>query len=160
VQRQVNVPWQDYARVADVVMTSPNPNVAAVDLTSSVPIQVARGSVETDASGTRQATLFIPQGVQATMTWPDRTTQALNTHHAGITEYSVGLGAEGLKGMPATLPANVAYAYSFEINADEAVQAGAQEVTFSQPVPFYVENFLNFPVGIAVPLGSYHRASD
>src|SRR5262249_8219503 len=48
----------------------------------------------------------------------------------------------------------------FELTADEAVAAGATETSFSQPLPFYVENFLNFPVGIAVPLGSYERAAD
>jgi hypothetical protein len=160
VQRQVAVPWQDYARVPDVVMTAVDPNVTAIDLTSSAPIQVARGSVETDANGSRQATLFFPQGVQATMTLPNGTTQNLTTLHVRATEYTVGTATTGLHAMPGTLPADVAYAYSFELNSDEAVAAGATETTFSQPLPFYVENFLNLPVGIAVPLGSYDRGAD
>ena len=158
VQRQVDVPWQDYAHAPDVVMTAVDPNVTAVDLTSSAPIQVARGSVESDANGSRQATLFFPQGTQATMTLPDGSMQNLTTLHVRATEYSVG--TSGRNALPGTLPANVAYAYTFELNADEAVAAGATEINFSQPLPFYVENFLNFPVGIAVPLGSYDRATD
>ncbi len=44
-----------------------------------------------------------------------------------------------------------------EITADEALAAGATSVTLSQPIPFYVENFLGFPVGTAVPVGYYDR---
>src|SRR5262249_46042030 len=150
--------WQDYARVSDVVMTAVDSNVTAVDLTSSAPIQVVRGSVQSDANGSRQATLFFPQGVQATMTLPDGTTQSMSTLHVRATEYSVG--PNGVKALPGTLPATVAYAYTFELNADEAVAAGATEIDFSQPLPFYVENFLGLPVGIAVPLGSYDRGAD
>ena len=42
---------------------------------------------------------------------------------------------------------------------DEAIDAGAAQVTFSQPLPFYVENFLGFPVGTAIPVGFYNTAS-
>ena len=59
--------------------------------------------------------------------------------------------------MPASLPANTAYTYAFEVNADEAVAAGAPEIEFSEPLIFYTDNFLNFPAGTAVPLGSYDR---
>ena len=44
-----------------------------------------------------------------------------------------------------------------ELSVDEAIAAGATDVRFSQPLPFYVENFLGFPVGIAVPTGFYDR---
>src|SRR5262249_11442047 len=30
---------------------------------------------------------------------------------------------------------------------------------FNQPVPFYVENFIGFPVGTAVPVGYYDRTA-
>jgi hypothetical protein len=158
VQRQISVAWQNQVHVLDVVMTAADSNVTAVDLTSSAPVQVARGSIESDANGSRQATLFFPHGVQATMTLPDGSTQNLTSLHVRATEYSVG--ANGQSALPGTLPANVAYAYTFELNADEAVNAGATEITFSQALPFYVENFLNFPVGIAVPLASYDRSAD
>jgi hypothetical protein len=39
------------------------------------------------------------------------------------------------------------YTYAVELSADEAFQAGATKVTFDKPLAFYVENFLDFPVG-------------
>ena len=64
------------------------------------------------------------------------------------TEFTVG--ANGPKAMPAELPANVAYTYCVDLNADEA-----DNIQFSQPVYFYLDNFLNFPVGGNVPTGYY-----
>jgi RHS repeat-associated protein len=60
--------------------------------------------------------------------------------------------------MPAELPPTTAYTYAVELSVDEALAAGAASVRFSQPVAFYVENFLGFPAGTGVPLGSYDRA--
>ena len=48
--------------------------VTTIDL--SEPIQVARGSVVTDESGTRQATLMFPQSAKASMVLPDGTVAA------------------------------------------------------------------------------------
>jgi hypothetical protein len=59
--------------------------------------------------------------------------------------------------MPAALPPSSGYTYAVELSADEAIVAGATKVQFSQAVPFYVQNFLNFPVGEVVPVGYYDR---
>ena len=59
--------------------------------------------------------------------------------------------------MRGELPPNSGYTYAVELSADEAQAAGASSVEFSQPVSFYVQNFLNFPVGGAVPAGYYDR---
>jgi YD repeat-containing protein len=59
--------------------------------------------------------------------------------------------------MPAELPPTSAYTYAVEFSADEAVEAGAQQITFSQPVISYTENFLNFPVGTIAPQWYYDR---
>ena len=59
--------------------------------------------------------------------------------------------------MPANLPPSSGYTYCAELSADEAVAAGATDVRFSQPLPVYVENFLDFPVGSEVPTGYYDR---
>jgi len=154
-QRQVNVPWQDYAWLPDVVMIPSDLQVTTIDLTSSVPMQVARGSVQSDNDGTRRATLLFPQGTGATMKLPNGDTQSLTTLNVRATEFTVG--PNGPKAMPAILPPNSAYTYCVELGADEAVAAGANQVLFSQPLPFYVENFLNFPVGTNVPVGYYDR---
>jgi hypothetical protein len=71
------------------------------------------------------------------------------------TEYTVGAG--GPAAMPAELPASSAYTYAVELSADEATAMGASTVRFSAPLPFYVDNFLGFPVGGAVPIGYYDR---
>ena len=155
-QRQVNVPWQNYVMVDDVVMIGLDPQVTVIDLTAAAAVQVARGSPQTDADGTRQATLLFPQGTVAEMVLPDGSTQPLTTLSVRATEYSVG--PMGPSAMPAELPPTSGYTYAVEFSVDEALAAGAAEVRFSQPVGHYVENFLNFAVGGIVPAGFYDRA--
>jgi hypothetical protein len=155
VQRSVDVPWQDYASVPDVVLIPLDSQVTAVDPTLSTPIQVARGSPVTDTDGTRQATLFFPQGTQATMTLTDGSTQPLDMLHVRATEYTVG--PSGPAAMPGPLPSSEGYTYAAEFSVDEVVATGATSVSFDRPVPVYVENFVNLPVGLAVPIASYDR---
>ncbi|MHB8574067.1 MAG: NHL domain-containing protein [Dehalococcoidia bacterium] len=154
-QRQVQAPWQDFALLPDVILLPLDPRVTPIDLTASTPIQVARGSVQTDSDGTRQATVLFPQGTQAMLVLPDGTTQSVTTLHVRATEYTSG--ANGPQAMPGALPPTSQYTYAVELSADEAIAAGATTVQFSQPVWTYLENFLNFPVGQAVPLGTYDR---
>ena len=97
----------------------------------------------------------MPAGVQATMTHADGTTERLDAMHVRVTEFTVG--ALGRARMPAPLPPLSQYTYAFEINADEAVASGSKSISFSQPLIYYVDNFLNFPSGTPVPLGSFDR---
>jgi len=157
VQRQVDAPWEDYASADDVVMVPFDADVTAVDLAAGAPLRVARGSAVTDTDGTRRATVLFPPGTEARMILPDGSSAPLGTLHVRATEYTVG--ASGLDAMPAALPPTSGYTYAVELSVDEAQAAGAAEVRFSTPVPFYVENFLRFPVGIDVPLGGYDRAA-
>ncbi len=133
-------------------------NVTTADFSVTAPAQVVRGSVQTDASGTRQATLIIPAGgVMAAMTLPDGTVfPNLAALSLRATEYTVG--SSGAAAMPGVLPPTSAYTYAVELSADEAVAAGATALTFDPPLPFYVENFLGLPVGIQVPVGTYDRS--
>lgn len=153
-QRQVNVPWQDFAIVPDVVLVQLDPQVTVMDLTNPV-MGVAQGSVVTDADGTRQATLLSPPGTTAELVMPDGSTQPISTLSVRATEYTVG--ENGPQAMPAALPPNSAYTYAVEYSVDEALAAGAAEVRFNQPLIHYVENFLNFPVGTIVPVGYYDK---
>jgi len=155
-QRQVNVPWQDYVAVPDVVMIALDPQVTAVTLTGATAIQVARGSAVTDADGTRQATLLFAPGTQATMVLPGGGTQPLTTMSVRATEYTVG--TTGPQAMPALLPPNSLYTYAVSYSVDEAMNAGATSVQFTQPVIAYVENFLGLPVGTTIPSGAYDRS--
>ena len=156
VQRTLeNIPWGDFMHAPDVIMIGLDANVTAVDLTAAVPIQVARGSAITDGDGSRQATVFFPQGTQATMVLPDGSTQPLTSLNVRATEYTVG--PNGPRAMPAKLPPTSGYTYAVEVSIDEALAANATTVRFTRPVPFYVENFLNFPVGGIAPVGVYDR---
>ncbi len=154
-QRQVKVPWQDYTVLPDVVMIPYDNQLTTIDLHQATPIQVARGSVSSDERGTRQATLFFPQGTQATMTLPDGSSRPLSTMSVRATEYTVG--PNGPKAMPAALPPATGYTYCVELSVDEAAAIGASRVEFDRPVPFYVDNFLGIPVGTQVPVGFYDR---
>lgn len=155
VQRQIRAPWQDYAILPDVVLIPLDAQVTAVDLTAGTAMQVARGGMVTDADGSRRATVMFPQGATATMVFSNGSTQPLTALSVRATEYTVG--ANGPAAMPAELPATSGYTYCAELSIDEALAAGAADVQFSVPLPFYVENFLGFPVGMDVPLGSYDR---
>lgn len=163
-QRQINVPWQDYALVPDVILIPYDTNSTSIDFTSvcnsngsctQPGMQVARGSVITDADGTRQATLFFFPDPSIQMTLPDGTALSLSRFHVRATEFTVG--PNGPKAMPADLPPTSGYTYEAEFSVDEAEAAGATRVSFSLPVISYTENFLNFPVGTIVPSGEYDR---
>ena len=153
-QRQVFVPWQGYVNVPDVVLVPLDAKVTTITGNAGA-MQVHQGSVMTDADGSRKATLLFPAGTAATMVMPDGSTQPLATMHVRATEFTVG--AKGPPAMPGQLPPASAYTFAAEFSIDEAVAAGATTVTFNQPVPTYVENFLNFPAGTTVPSGFYDR---
>ncbi len=153
LQRTVKTAWQEYALIDGIVMNELDPLVTTIDLTANTPIQVAQGSLVTDSDGSRQATVLFPQGIQASMTFPDGSTQPLTQLAVRATEYTVG--ENGPQAMPAPLPPTSAYTYAVDLSVDQAIAAGATRVDFSQPVPLYVDNFLDFPVGGIVPIGWY-----
>lgn len=152
VQRQIDVPWQDFTYTPDIVMIALDNEVTSINL-ASPSIQVARGSEMTDSDGTRRATLLFRPGTAAELVLPDGSSQALTTLTVRATEYTVG--ENGPMAMPAAMPADVGYTYAVELSVDEAQGTGAKRVNFNQPIPFYVDNFLGFPIGGAVPLGYY-----
>jgi YD repeat-containing protein len=157
VQRQADVPWQDYVPLDDAVMIPLDGQSAAIQLGGASPaMQVAQGGPVTDADGARQATVLFPAGARATFTRPDGSTGALATLHVRATEYTVG--DSGPRAMPGPLPANSGYTYAVELSVDEALAEGASRVDFDRPLPFYVDNFTGFAVGQAVPAGWYDRA--
>jgi len=156
VDRQVDVPWQDYVWIEDAVLTPLDPIANEIDLSTPLsPAQVAQGSVETDADGTRQATLVFQPDTSAEMVMPNGTEVPLDELTVRATEYTVG--ANGQAAMPAELPPTSGYTYAAEYSVDEAIAAGAKEVRFSRPVANYTDNFLDFPVGSPVPTGHYDR---
>ena len=155
-QRQINVPWQDYVSCPDVVLIPLDTASTAVDLTQTGQSHTAQGSVvpaEGAGVGARQVNLYFPPGVQAWLVMPGGSEQPASTLTVRATEYTVG--ANGPAAMPAELPATSFYTYAVEFTADEAQNAGAKGVRFSQEIFAYLDNFLNFPVGDRIPSGYY-----
>ena len=155
VERDAAPGWQDYAVLDQVVLTTLDPNITTVDVESSTSTQIARGSEVTDSDGTRQATLLFEPGTTAQIELPSGRKKSIDELSVRATELTVG--STGEQAMPADLPPSSGYTYAVELSADEADQYGA-EVLFSKPVINYVENFIGFPVGTAVPTGYFDRA--
>ena len=155
-QRQVLSEWNHFHSVDDVVMLPVDGQVTAL-VAGAPSLQVARASVVADTDGKRQATLLIPAGTTASMTLANGQTQSLTNLHSRATEYTQG--DNGPKAMPGTLPPTSGYTYAVEWSVDEAQSVGATSVLFSQPAISYLENFLKFPAGTAVPIGYYDRQS-
>jgi RHS repeat-associated protein len=157
LQRTVSTPWQDYVHADDVVMIPLDVNATVINLNNtSESYQVAQGSMEADSDGQRRAAVLFPQGTAANMILPDGSSQPLTSLTVRATEYTVG--ENGPKRMPGPLPPTSGYTYAVELSVDEAMAQGAVQVNFSKPLPVYVDNFLNFPVGQAVPAGWYDRS--
>lgn len=148
--RRVTTRWNQQKPVDDVALVAYDGAVTTITAGAAA-VQVAQGSPVTDGDGTRRATIIFPAGTTATLTNADGTTASASTLHVRATEFTVG--ANGPKAMPALLPANSGYTYCVELSVDEA-----PGVTFSNPLPVYVDNFINFPVGTPVPLGYFDRS--
>ncbi len=151
VQRVVDVPGNSYANASVVEMIEPDAAVTTIALDQSIEgFQIATGSVLVDENGERQATLLFPSSASATLHLPDGTLESISTLSIRLTEYT------GVDALPAEMAAGSIASYAFEANADEARNRGAS-LEFSEPLTFYVDNFLGFPVGTALPLVNYDR---
>ncbi len=154
-QRRVEAPFQDFRTVPDVALVPLDPVATPVIFGSNAPPQMAAGSPQTDADGTRTTRVFLPPGTTASLVMPDGNTHPVSGLTLHLTEYTVG--ANGPAAMPAVLPPTSAYTFCAEFNAEEELTSGAELIQFNQPVFGYVENFLKVPVGMLVPSGYYDR---
>ncbi|HKY36890.1 MAG TPA: RHS repeat-associated core domain-containing protein [Polyangiaceae bacterium] len=153
--RSLEVPWAGSVRADEIRLLQADPQVTEVDLLDEdEPFHVVQGSVSEDDDGIRQGTLLLPSNTLATMHL-EGSSEPINLMNIRITEFTVG--PSGVQAMPAALPPTSHYTYAFEVNADEAVAAGARSIEFTVPLVYYVHNFLEFPSGTVVPVGSYSR---
>ncbi len=152
-QRTIDTDANDYFSIDDVVMVPVSSMGTAIDLSQSV--QIAHGTTEMDDNGARRASLVFLAGTQATLKYPDGTTEPISSFTVRPTEITVG--ELGPLAMPAELPAFTNYNYAIEYFVDEAAERRAVSVEFNQPVIGYVDNFLEWPVGAAIPVGAYDR---
>jgi len=152
-QRTLDTRWQDWVWARETVLAALDQQVTTVTTGPAAPQQIARGSVQTDIEGSRQATLIFPAGVSAALVFADGRRESTSSLRIRATEYTVG--PSGRQRMPAALPSSSGYTYAVELSADEAIAAGAQSVEFSAPVAVYFENYLDAAVGMTIPVGSY-----
>ncbi|HBB17046.1 MAG TPA: hypothetical protein DCZ97_08605, partial [Syntrophus sp. (in: bacteria)] len=147
-QRQVHVPWNGYAVAETVKMISEDPVSTTFSFDGNpATIKTHRSTMHTDSFGRRTTTVVFTGDNRAYLTDKDGNPgQILNTITTRATEYTAP------DSMPAILPPNSAYTFCTELTVD-----GAQRVRFQKPVVMWVENFLGFPVGSAVPVGYYDR---
>lgn len=155
--RDVQPALRDIEELDDVVLKAYDPVATAVAPATATAPQVARSSLSSDTDGTRRSSLIFMPGTSATMRLPDGSTRTLGAFTVRATEYTEG--SRGPEAMPSDLPATSGYTYASDYTLDEAEAAGATEVTFDRPVLSYTDNFLDFPVGGVVPVGSYDRTT-
>jgi RHS repeat-associated protein len=157
-QRYATPKWKEFIRVEDVEIQPHDDGAGTVVPVNSATTRLVQGrqiiaseDSTFDGPSARRSTMMIPSNLTATnFTSP---TGNVTMH---LTEFTAGPG--GARRMPGTLPPNSGYTFAFDAQIDEAKAAGVARVEFNKPIPFYVENFLGFPVGETVPVGYYDEA--
>ncbi|MDL1973176.1 MAG: sugar-binding protein, partial [Deltaproteobacteria bacterium] len=146
--RKIYVPWNDIAIIETIQMIAEDPATTTVTFDGNPNTVVAHQSTEvTDAFGSRSCTMVFAGDNRAYLTDEQgNDIQELATITTRATEFTTP------ESMPAKLPPNSAYTYCAELSVD-----GAQRVRFDKPVITWVDNFLGFDVGSAVPVGCYDR---
>ncbi len=147
-QRQVYVPWNDIAIAETIQMIAEDPAATTVTFDGNPNTVVAHQSTEVaDEFGSRSCTMVFTGDNRAYLIDEQgNDIQELATITTRATEFTTP------ESMPAKLPPNSAYTYCVELSVD-----GAQRVRFDKPVITWVDNFLGFDVGSAVPVGYYDR---
>jgi RHS repeat-associated protein len=146
--RKVYVPWNDIAISETVQMITEDPVSTTLTFDGNPDTVVTHQSTPVaDEFGTRSASMVFTGDNRAFLVDENgNDVQELATIATRATEYTTP------KSMPAKLPPNSGYTYCVELAVD-----GAQNVRFEKPVIIYVDNFLGFDVGMAVPVGYYDR---
>jgi RHS repeat-associated protein len=146
--RKVYVPWNDIAIAETIQMIAQDPAATTVTFDGNPDTIVTHQSTPvTDEFGIRSATVVFTGDNHAYLVDENgNDVQELTTITTRATEHSTP------ESMPAVLPPTSAYTYCAEFSVD-----GAQRVRFEKPVTIWVDNFLGFDVGMAVPVGYYDR---
>jgi RHS repeat-associated protein len=156
VQRRVSSDWQGQRGLDRLVMIPPDPEALQLPVGRNSSAVVVAGSRSEDRDGVRRGRLYVAPGNSARVELRNgRSMAAPDTVTLRITEYTVG--DLGPNTMPAELPWTTSYTYAADIGFDELVSPEATRVVFGEPLAFYVDNFLDFPIGGVVPLGYYDR---
>ncbi len=162
IQRNVHPQANDYSIVDDVALVGRSSKFTSVYLNA---LTVVRGRFASDLNGDREIRVLFHAGTTAKIARTPGDTASLSEMRLRLTEYTVG--EDGSSSMPALLPPSSSYTYCIDFSVDEADSIGQStaphlpvpDVLFTNPVICYVRNFLDYPVGTAVPNGFYDRRS-
>jgi len=147
-QRKVYVPWNDIAICETITMISEDTAATTITFDGDPGTVITHQSTEvSDEFGNRSCSMVFTGDNRAYLVDENgNDVYELTTITTRATEYTTP------ESMPAKLPPNSAYTYCVELGVD-----GAQRVRFEKPVVIWVDNFLGFETGTAVPVGSYDR---
>ncbi|RZB33972.1 MAG: hypothetical protein SRB2_03365 [Desulfobacteraceae bacterium Eth-SRB2] len=146
--RKVYVPWNDIAIAETIRMIAQDPAATTMTFDGNPDTVVTHQSTEvTDEFGGRSCSMVFTGDNHAYLVDENgNDVHELNTITTRATEYTTP------ESMPAKLPPTSAYTYCAELSVD-----GVKRVRFEKPVITWVDNFLGFDVGMAVPVGYYDR---
>ncbi len=148
VHREIDVPVQNWANVETVALSRLDTKVTDIDFsTGKTALHVS--SKTNDDRGERETTLVFDGISKATVKRADGSTHELKNIKVRATEFDTPAS------MPAKLPEGTAFTFASALTLD-GVEAGSQ-VDFDKPVVIYLDNFLGFNVGEAVPVGFYNE---
>ena len=148
-QRQIAVPWQDYAWAPDVVLIPPGDRLDAINLPAQDAALRGPPVATTTAAGGRRS-LCRPTSRQR-WSFPTATSRWAGSR---CRPPSTASGRTGRR-RSGTSPPGAGYCYAVDVSADEGQEPGAVAVKFNKPLLHYVENFLKLPAGTILPLASY-----
>jgi PKD repeat protein len=152
-RRRLEVPWQEYVAAAPVLMTRRGSVAGRIDFRVDAAFHLITGEeTMADDAPRRQPVLLIAGGTQASDPMLDG---APPLSDAALTLLEFTAGLEAAAAMPAELPPNSALTYAVDLSAE-----GAENLQFDQPLYYYVDNFLDFPVGTPVPAGRFDPGRD
>lgn len=155
-QRSLQPPGNQSVDLGRIKLIAPDAAATAIDFSgATTTLQAHQATAVRDTRGERQLSLLFYPGTVATLHLPDGTTSTAAELHVTASEFTVG--SDGPAAMPAEIAFGTIYSYAVEFSAAEIESAGAEHVFFNPPATLYLDNFLEVPVGAAVPAGSYNR---
>ena len=145
-QRRVNTGHNDIVIVETIAMIEPDPAATTFSFDDNPDTVITHQSTPvTDSFGTRSCTsVFTGDNAAFEVDANGNVLRELTTITTRATEYTTP------ESMPAKLPPTSAFTYCVELSVD-----GVKKVQFEKPVVTWVNNFLGFDVGVAVPVGYY-----
>ena len=142
-QRKIDVPWNDIAVLDPLKMINENSVSTSLSFDGNPDTIIThKSSLVTDEFGSRSCTMVFSGDNHAYATDENgNDIFELSAIKVRATEFTTE------DSMPAKLPPNSGYTYCVELSVD-----GVKNVRFEKPVTAWVDNFLGFNVGDAVPV--------